>query len=137
MFNMADAESLVDSLYEEGDRDILFLGQILGAVSYGPSDVPVDKPPQARFDDAMNAVRCMVSSGDFALGRTVVDYTENTPYKLVDGGFDEFLAIARARMSIGGIDDIDLNAGLWLQKMRPGAAVPSVRRELARHFLNR
>ncbi|MEC4720259.1 hypothetical protein RY831_13940 [Noviherbaspirillum sp. CPCC 100848] len=125
---------MVDYLYEEGDRDLIFFGQILGVVSYDENDNPFDKTPEKRMSDAIKLANYLISSDDFCLGKTVKQQDETYQYRVYEEGFQKFCEDVTRAFSSNGIDDVDLNAGIWLKKLKIGQRRTAIPREIMEMF---
>ncbi|MDI5929995.1 hypothetical protein QBK93_35940 [Rhizobium leguminosarum] len=108
------AKIMIDYLYDEGDRYIIFFGDILGIVSYGREDTPFDKSPSARFFHAVKLAEFLVHKRDFSPGISVRQEDGGFRNTFYEGGFEKFCEDLNCRFNEGGIDNIDLIAGPWL-----------------------
>jgi hypothetical protein len=65
------AGEMLDYLYNDGDIDIIFFGQILGVVSYDDEDKPFAKSKKQRLDDAIKLAVYLLESNDFSMGEMI------------------------------------------------------------------
>ncbi|RXZ36329.1 hypothetical protein D9O50_07255 [Oxalobacteraceae bacterium CAVE-383] len=133
---MTNSEYAVDMLnyfYEEGDRDLIFFGQILGAVSYDDEDRLFDKTPEQRMTDAIKLVNYLISLGDFDVGRTI-EQDGTCTYSFYKNGFQEFCVAANEMFSKNGIDNINLHAEIWLKKIHVGLPAPTIPNDIVKLF---
>ncbi|EJJ31135.1 hypothetical protein [Rhizobium sp. CF142] len=124
--NQQYAKDVVDDIYDEGDRDIIFFGHILSFVTYDKDDKPYDKSPDEVYNDAKELSKFLISNGDFSPGLSVRQPDGSFKNVLFEGGFDEFNTYLNNVLSEGGIDCIDLIAGPWLMKNNIGESAPIV-----------
>ncbi len=120
------AKRMVDHLYDEGDRDIIFFGFIIGVVSFDREDAPLEKPEADRFSHALRLANFLISEGDFSPGKSICQENGEFRRTLYEGGFAEFRQDLDNLFGGGGIDNIDLVAGPWLVKNNLGKSAPSV-----------
>jgi hypothetical protein len=120
------AKTMVDHLYDEGDRDIIFFGFIIGVVSFDREDAPYDKSEADRFNHALRLASFLLSDGDFSPGKSIRQENGNFRKTLYEGGFEEFRQDLENLFGGGGIDNIDLLAGPWLVKNNIGKSAPSL-----------
>lgn len=128
------ASDMLKYLYEEGDRDLIFFGQILGVVSYDENDNLFRKTPERRLSDAIKLVNYLISLGDFDIGRTLKQKDGEYINVLYKNGLSEFLINANELFSKNGIDDIDLNSGIWLKKLHIGQSISRIPNEITELF---
>lgn len=128
------AIDMLDYLYEEGDRDLIFFGQILGVVSYDRNDRLFDKTPERRIADAIKLVDYLISSGDFKAGQTQKQQDGSYTHIFFQNELHEFGMNANVMFSQNGIDDVDLNSGIWLKKVRIGQSVSAIPNEILALF---
>ncbi|RWX14332.1 hypothetical protein EHI42_17850 [Rhizobium hidalgonense] len=123
---------MVGHLYDEGDRDIIFFGFIIGAVSFDREDAPYEKSEADRFNHALRLANFLISEGDFSPGKSI--RRENSKFRktLYEGGFEEFRQDVENLFDGGGIDNMDLVAGPWLSKI----ILVSLRQPFRTAFLN-
>jgi hypothetical protein len=134
MTNSQYAFDMLDYLYEEGDRDLIFFGQILGMVSYDRNDNLVDKSPEKRIADAIKLVEYLISDGGFEAGQTVKRQDGTFVYDLYQGGLREFCMHVNEMYAQYGIDGVDLNSAIWLKKSQPGRPESTVPPEIIELF---
>lgn len=132
--NHAYAKTMVDYLYDEGDRDIIFFGHILGIVSYNGKDIAYDKSESTRFCHAIRLTNFLVSGGEFRAGISVRQTDGSFRETLYKGGFEEFRKNLERLFDEGGIDNIDLIAGPWLIKNNIGRSAPAIPDSVAELF---
>ena len=120
------ARTMVDYLYDEGDRDIIFFGFIIGVVSFDREDAPYEKSEADRFDHALRLASFLISEGDFSPGKSIRQENGKFRETLYEGGFEEFRHDVENLFGGGGIDNIDLVAGPWMVKNNIGKSAPSV-----------
>lgn len=130
----AYAKTMVDYLYDEGDRDIIFFGYIIGIVSYDRKDIEYDKSEYTRFCHAIKLANFLVSRGDFRPGTSVRQADSGFCKTLYEGGFEEFRKNLEGLFDEGGIDNIDLVAGPWLIKNYIGQSAPAIPDSVAELF---
>ncbi|MGO7402874.1 hypothetical protein [Rhizobium ruizarguesonis] len=51
----------MDYLYDEGDRDIIFFGFIIGVVSFDREDNPYEKSEADRFNHSLRLANFLIS----------------------------------------------------------------------------
>ncbi|PDV86525.1 hypothetical protein CO652_20875 [Rhizobium sp. H4] len=125
---------MVDYLYDEGDRDIIFFGHILGIVSYDRKDIAYDKSESTRFCHGIKLANFLVSGGDFSPGISVRQTDGSFRKSLYTGGFEEFRKKLERLFDESGIDNIDLVAGPWLIKNYIGRSAPAIPDSVAELF---
>jgi hypothetical protein len=130
MRNSEYCQKMLQYIYGEGDVDIIFFGQIIGVVSYDENDFPFGKTPSKRFDDGIALVNYLVSIGDFFLGENRKIDGDGVIGEICSGGFQRFFEVANSFFLRGGIDDVDLNSGIWLKKAQVGKLPPQVPLEI-------
>lgn len=126
MNNFEYATTMLSHLYEEGDRDMIFFGQILGMVSYDNDDRLFSKTPEKRLDDAFKLVKYLIQSRDFHVGKTIKKCNETCSLISYGSGFEEFYVDAMKMFLHNGINDVDLNSALWLRKNHIGQPLPVI-----------
>lgn len=132
---MADhANETVKYIYQEGDIDLIFFGHILSMVSADAEDIPLKKNPERRLSDAIKLVDFLVSSGDFYVGRTVMQQDGTYSDVPFENGFQDFLGAVNETFSQKGIDDIDLLTGSWIKKTQVGRDAPPISSEISSLF---
>ncbi len=128
------ASDMLNYLYEEGDRDLIFFGQILGVVSYDENDNLFSKTSERRFNDAIKLVNYLISLGDFDIGRTLKQKDGTYINVIYNNGLSEFLLNANELFSKNGIDDMDLNSGIWLKKLHIGQSKSRIPNKITELF---
>ncbi|MBW9065402.1 hypothetical protein JNB71_19035 [Rhizobium herbae] len=109
------ASIVIDYLYDEGRRDIILFGYILGLVTSDGENL-YQKTPEQRFSDATTLSNFLVSSGAFVAGKTTND--SNGEFKqYIFEDFEDFIVLNKSNFEKGGIDDIDLITQTWLKKV--------------------
>ena len=128
------ASDVLDYFYEEGDRDLIYFGDIIGEVSYDANDVKFAKTDEQRFMDACRLVRYLTDSHDFDVGTNLELHGEVMEYVPFIGGYEEFFAIASRLFSEKGIDDMELDFAGWLRKKKKGKPAPPATDDIAKLF---
>lgn len=117
MIDKAYVNDLIDYFYEEGNRDLISFGQLIGIVSYDKNDISFGKTSIQRLEDALLLARFLVSTGDFEC----VSYRQNPDLTFeispVIGGIEGLDCLAHKKLELGGIDDLELVSGFWLRKL--------------------
>lgn len=114
------AKNMIDYIYEEGERDYIFFGQLLGMVSYDFDDISLRKNDSERIGDAISLASYLIFSGGFNSGRTINCREGFFEYKFFLDGIDGLKREVILKFKQNGIDDIDLNYGIWLRKTNLG-----------------
>lgn len=110
------AKTVFDFIYNEGSRDVILFGYIIGLVSSGGDEKLNKKTPEQRFGDAIKLTRFLVSSGDFVVGKTTARFNRNFGENIFED-FEDFVLLNKSNFEKGGIDDIDLITETWLKKI--------------------
>ncbi len=121
------ATDTLDYLYEDGTRDLIFFGQILGVVSYDNDDILFDKTNEERISDALKFARYLISLNDFDVGQMKKQLDDTLVYTPFSKGFEELYLTANNLFKKNGIDDSDLNLGIRLRKLNnhnPPSKIP-------------
>lgn len=124
--NNSYAVDMMSYLYDEGDRDFILFGEILGMVSYDRDDQPFSKSDERRMFDALKLVDFLVQLGDFCVGHTQRRPDDSFVDNVYGQGFEGFRADASEIFFRDGIDGINLNSGLWLKKVKSGKPCPEI-----------
>ena len=126
MINKIYVNDLIDYLYEEGNKDLISFGQLLGIVTYDQNDDSFGKKPIQRLEDALLLASFLVNSGDF----DCVVYTKNPDSTFclssIADGVQGLAFLTRKRFELGGIDDLELVSGFWLRKLSFGNKRPTI-----------
>lgn len=130
MRNSKYCQKMLQYIYNEGDIDIIFFGQIIGVVSFDENDLSFGKAPLKRLADGLALVNYLVSIGDFFLGENRRLAGGGIVCEICSDGFQRFSELANSFFLRGGIDDVDLNSGIWLKKNQVGKLPPRVPLEI-------
>ena len=117
MIDRAYVNDLIDYFYEEGNRDLISFGQLIGIVTYDQDDISFGKTSIQRLEDALLLARFLVGTGDFEC----VVYRQNPDSTFyispVIGGIEGLDFLTHKKLELGGIDDLELVSGFWLKKL--------------------
>ena len=118
--NRQYAVDVIDDLYLEGDRDHIFLEQIVGLIQYDREDRLRGKSDAEIRDGSIELIKFLTEAGDFdlALGNKIGDGVE---FELYDGSLEKLICVALSSES-----SVDYQYRVVLRKVRMGAAAPPV-----------
>ena len=134
--NVADyAAETIEEIYQEGEIDIVFFGQLLcyvGARQLGDGEsVLYDKTPDQCMKDAVELAEFLISTGDFYAHRGKRHEDGSFSYLPFLNGFSEFTEFVWQQFRGQWIDDFDLFITTSLVKILPGKKPPVVPEEIA------
>lgn len=118
------AKIMIDHLYEEGERDLIFFSQLLDMVSYDFNDVSFGKKDGERVEHAIALASYLLSSACFEAGQTIRDAEGIIRYEVYSAGSNDFCEAVRSYFDHGGIADINLDYAIFLRKIVMGSMAP-------------
>lgn len=127
----------INALYEEGERDCIFFGQLIGYVTYDSDDVSFEKCDQDRFYDAIELAKFLLSEDYFQVGHMQKEMSGDLRFVSYSGGFEEFRQAAATLFSAEGIDSDYLTWGMQFIKIRTGICPPSIPDNVINLFSNK
>lgn len=89
------AKNLIDDIYLDGDRDIIFLEYIVGWIAFDEGDAPVKKTTQQLVCDVICILDFLISEGDFELAQAFSDSDDDICHKRINWNPSEFEHVAR------------------------------------------
>lgn len=122
------ARQVLQTIYEAGSIDWIAFGDLIASVSYDENEHPLNKAPRERLLDALALAKFLIESGDFEFGIPEIGPDGKSRFRTISSGFAELKLTAEEYFQRGGIVDIDLISGLWLNKIRADAR-PSLRND--------
>ena len=122
---------IVNELYEEGDRDLLFFGFIAGPVNYDLDDNSYGKPDEIWFEDVIKLICYLVETGYFSAGR-MLETDCGVKFVPYENGFSEFEADARQCMHDSGLHGDALSIGLTIKKVHLRKVAPLIPESIRR-----
>jgi hypothetical protein len=134
--NRSAAERSLEYLYEDGDRDLIAFGQVLGEVTYDVNEVRYDKSEMDCFRDACDVVDFLAGSGDFEVLH-VVDVAGARDYAPFANSAEFRSHMAQLFENSGGTPSGDLSFAVWLKKRHVGWAPPRIPERIANLFGSR
>jgi hypothetical protein len=128
MTRIEHLQRLLQPIYEAGRTDWISFGDLIASVSYDENEQLLGKTPLERFRDAVVLAKYLIETGDFEFGCPEVDSDGKSHFRPIAAGQDRLTNYAEEYFKRGGISDIDLISGLWLNKVRD-EALPTLNQE--------
>lgn len=123
------AFNVIQDIYDEGERDYVFLENIMGLIAHDEFDNPREMDADEIFLDATRLVRFLLDSGDFKLFRASNEGGQGISYEICKGEFVEIENMMR---------DVERKTGqanffeyqFVLRKVKKGAIVSAIPNEI-------
>lgn len=118
------AFNVVQDIYDEGERDYIFLESIMGLVAYDEFDNSRSMSDVEIFSDAMKLIRFLLGSGDFRLFRAKVE-NDSISYEICELDVHELEKLMRDTANEIGSPNF-FNYKFILRKTKKGAVAPEI-----------
>lgn len=123
------AKNLIDDIYLDGDRDVIFLEYIVGWIAFDEKDAPVKKTTRQLVSDVIGLIDFLISQGDFELVQVFPDSDDVVRHKRVDWSPSEIESFVY-RIILKKEDEFNF----MLRKIRQGSFSPPLPENIVEIF---
>jgi hypothetical protein len=109
---------VISDFYLIGEKDIFFLNDLIGLVSYDENDNFLDKSAEKRIDHAIFLAEYLLGTGDFEAGVAVSSSGNEVGYVKFDGDVNLYFDLIRNDVRENGLDDYETGVRYWISKIK-------------------
>jgi len=109
---------VISDLYLIGEKDLFFLSDLIGLVSYDENDNFLNKSSEKRINHAIFLANYLLSTGDFEAGISVSSNKNKVGYVKFDGDVKIYFDLIREDIRVSGLDDFETGVRYWISKIK-------------------
>ena len=121
------AKRVIYNIFDEGDRDLIFIGQLIGHAEYDENDLPRGRDREEILQAAASLAYFLKRDDVFALFEMSRDAAGDLSETLLEAGQEDFLQILRAADKF---DPMNVGFSFILKKQKPGKGPLSIPNEI-------